>query len=285
MCRGSFSLSLHNSLRQTERALRSSSRIACMSPDSTIAAPPKRRWYQYSLRTLFVFVTVCCVVCALGIKLNEARKQRDIVAAIERMWGEVDYDCDDPRPRIIPGGMGGTVLGIDPGSVIPHVAPTRSPPAVPDWLFQMMGKDFWGDVVVVRLRGGYGDVDGVFVHSFELLANLPHLRGVVIRGAFTSAELAHLAQLSNLEELALNCPDFYPTDLMLDRIKRMKRLQYLVIWSSSLTDANLGVFTDMQQLKELQLFSGSLTPAGVERLRTALPKCKIVAPFQDHAIR
>ena len=43
------------------------------------AAPPfKLRWYQYSLRSLFVFMTLCAVACSwFAVKKRQADEQRD----------------------------------------------------------------------------------------------------------------------------------------------------------------------------------------------------------------
>ena len=43
---------------------------------------PKRRWYQYSLRTLIVLLVFGAVV--LGWRVNRARKNRERVATVEK---------------------------------------------------------------------------------------------------------------------------------------------------------------------------------------------------------
>jgi hypothetical protein len=44
---------------------------------------PKRRWYQFSLRTLVVFVTICAIPCSwLAVKMKQARVEN---AAIEKL--------------------------------------------------------------------------------------------------------------------------------------------------------------------------------------------------------
>src|SRR5258708_658317 len=48
---------------------------------------PKRRWAQFSLASMFVVVTVLCVW--LSVVANRAHRQRDAVAAIEAVGGEV----------------------------------------------------------------------------------------------------------------------------------------------------------------------------------------------------
>jgi hypothetical protein len=51
---------------------------------------PKRRWAQFSLASMFVVVTVLCVW--LGAVVNRANRQREAVAAIEALGGEVRYE-------------------------------------------------------------------------------------------------------------------------------------------------------------------------------------------------
>ncbi len=51
---------------------------------------PKLRWYQYTLRTLLGFVTLCAVPCSwVAVKIREAKRQRDAVTAIKKLGGDV----------------------------------------------------------------------------------------------------------------------------------------------------------------------------------------------------
>jgi hypothetical protein len=43
-------------------------------------APPRRRWFRISLRTLLLLVTVLCIW--LGVKVNLARRQKEAIAAL-----------------------------------------------------------------------------------------------------------------------------------------------------------------------------------------------------------
>ena len=61
-----------------------------MTTNHTTPSKPRRRWFQFSLRTLMVLVTVLCVW--LGLVSERARKQREAVAAIEALGGWVWYD-------------------------------------------------------------------------------------------------------------------------------------------------------------------------------------------------
>jgi hypothetical protein len=74
-----------------------------------IAQPPKptRRWYQFSLMTLLVVMTLLCVGFAwIGVRLHRARENRarvapveGAVAAIEKLGGEVTSTYKDIRPQ------------------------------------------------------------------------------------------------------------------------------------------------------------------------------------------
>lgn len=48
----------------------------------------KRRWYQFSLRTLLIFVTLFAISCSwFAVKLQQARRQREAVEKI-RKWSD-----------------------------------------------------------------------------------------------------------------------------------------------------------------------------------------------------
>jgi hypothetical protein len=53
----------------------------------------KNRWYQFSIRTLLLFVTFAAILCCLlRIQILQAIKQRESVAAIEELGMGVLYD-------------------------------------------------------------------------------------------------------------------------------------------------------------------------------------------------
>jgi hypothetical protein len=51
--------------------------------------PTKRRWFRFSLRTMFVLVTVFCVW--LGYELNQIHSRKSLIAKIRAAGGKVSY--------------------------------------------------------------------------------------------------------------------------------------------------------------------------------------------------
>jgi hypothetical protein len=57
-------------------------------------AKPRRRWLRFSLRTLFVLVTV--VGCWLGYQLNWIRQRHELIAQLERDSDSHSWVDDEP---------------------------------------------------------------------------------------------------------------------------------------------------------------------------------------------
>ena len=63
-----------------------------MQPDPPKAEPPKRkrRWFQFSLRSLLVTTFIVAVACGwLGKKIEQKRREREAVEAIVKLGGQV----------------------------------------------------------------------------------------------------------------------------------------------------------------------------------------------------
>ena len=154
---------------------------------------PKRRWYQYSLRTLLVFVTLFALACSwLAVKLQQAKRQREAVEAIRMLGGRVAYDYElDAYGDIIPG----------------------EPPG-PAWLRQILGDDLFCTVVFAKPTNDasmliLNDLSGirrlelrrsqVTDAGLECLKSLPKLQMLDLRGGkVTDAGLEHLMGLVQL---------------------------------------------------------------------------------------
>ena len=100
-----------------------------MEPEKMTEARPRRRWYQFTLRTLLIVMTLASVGLSwFAVKLQQARRQRAAVEAIEKAGGWVEYDYElRTRP------------------------PSDADPPGPAWLRNLLGIDFFATVVEIRL--------------------------------------------------------------------------------------------------------------------------------------
>ena len=59
-----------------------------MTADEPAKPKSKRRWHQYSLRTLLILVTLFAVACSwFAVKMQQARRQREAVEYIRNKFG------------------------------------------------------------------------------------------------------------------------------------------------------------------------------------------------------
>ena len=51
----------------------------------------RRRWFQFSLRTLLILVTLITVLGWVGLELDQRRREKETIAWVETMGGEVYF--------------------------------------------------------------------------------------------------------------------------------------------------------------------------------------------------
>lgn len=140
-------------------------------------APPqpkrKRRWLSYSLRSLFVVVTILCV--ALGYWTHRANRQKAVVKWVEENGGGVYYDFHVDEQ----------------GYLIDNLKPPG-----PKWVQKYLGKDYLATVIVVDLRGCE------FI-DITPLAQLDQLKNLSL-GNTQQSDMTPLTQITRLEYLDLS---------------------------------------------------------------------------------
>jgi hypothetical protein len=127
---------------------------------------PRRRYLTFSLRTLFILLTLFAVWTATIV--NRAREQREAVKAIEALGGAVVYDWQGPP---------GSRLG-------------KTGPPAPAWLRQLVGDDYFQQATSVNFARLFADTPGGYIEP------LPHLRDEDIKALIPS-----LRQLRRLESI------------------------------------------------------------------------------------
>jgi hypothetical protein len=150
--------------------------VEIASPPIAEKNPPKRRWCQYSLRTLMVLVTLCAFACSwLAVKMQQARKQREAVETIQKLGGVVQYLHET-----------GTTT-------------TRGRPPGPAWLRKILGDDFFAYVVQVYLADTQITDD-----CLEHLRGMSQLTVLFLDNTnITDAGLKHLDHLTQLRYMSL----------------------------------------------------------------------------------
>jgi hypothetical protein len=217
-----------------------------MRGDGNAKIPRRRRFLQFSLGTLLLAITVFGVW--FGVLVNRMRRQREAVAAIERLGGAVMYDYDfDANHQQIKNGQ----------------------PAAPAWLRKALGDDFFRRPVWIYLAGL-----NLKAGDLAPLENLSHLDWLYLGSCeLPDAELAHCASLSKLRSLDIGGTSI--SDAGLAHLARLQGLESLDIQSTAVTDAGIETLKRLPRLTEIFVNGSKISKQGKDELRKALPNCKI----------
>jgi Leucine Rich repeat len=234
-------------------------------PDRT---QPKswRRRLRLSVRGLMVLVLI--LGGGLGWFIYRARVQQEAVAAIQRVGGGIAYSWQ--------------------WSSGAPVFPPPKPPW-PIWVRRILGPDFLDTVAYVRLQGNQCDdealraacrlpwleelivVDTSVTDSgAENLRQLKNLRSLDLRlNRITARALRHIGGMTEMRELklAMKRSPVPLRDEDVAFLKRLTRLESLMLPSADLTDAWLVYIEDLKNLKRLQLYDMAITADGLHHLR------------------
>jgi hypothetical protein len=150
-----------------------------MEAEPTKAKPPKRRrrWFQFSLRTLMLMMLLVGVGMTWLVALkHQAERQRIAVETILKDGGFVTYDYQE---HTLPSG-------------VTTYSDNATPPG-PLWLRKPLGDDFFVNVIGARI---------VTQAGLDQLARLPRLQRLEISTAvITDSSLDQLNELPRLYEL------------------------------------------------------------------------------------
>ncbi|HUY92471.1 MAG TPA: leucine-rich repeat domain-containing protein [Pirellulales bacterium] len=200
---------------------------------------PIRRCLQFSLATMFVFVTLLCA--ALAIWVVPAERQRRAVAAIEALGGFVDY--------------------------VDNQATSESFPVA--FLRERLPRAYLDEVEYVRLDNS--QVTDAGLAHLEGLTGLQSLS--LDNTQITDAGLARLQELTGLQTLWLDNTPI--TDAGLAHLEGLTGLQSLWLDNTQITDAGLAQLKRLTGLQWLYLNNTQVTDAGLAQLGEALPNCNI----------
>jgi hypothetical protein len=199
---------------------------------------PTFRWYQFSLRTLLLFVTLLAIPCSwLALRAQEAKREREAATAIEKLGGIVEW----------------------------------SEPSGPGWLRTVLGDSLFVHVEALLLFGT--QATDAELENLRALSQLRELSLDCIDEA--DAVLEKLRGLRQLRKLSLTNSGV--TDAGLEHLTTLYQLRELYLhYDFNITDKGLEHLKGLRQLRVLSLGCGSqVTDSGVKGLEGALPHCRI----------
>ena len=175
---------------------------AVMEVEPTKAEPPKRkrRWFRFSLRTLLILTAIGGVACGLlGKKIEQKRKERELVSAIRTLGGSVNFDyqrTENSRPAWIDREAFGAA-----------------------WLRAILGDNFFSDIEFVGFAPRPQSKDEAVDNVFEGLQRLPHLQFLYLAGnKINDDRLMTLGVLTQLQGLELHKTQV--SDAAIERLTR-----------------------------------------------------------------
>jgi hypothetical protein len=201
---------------------------------------PRRRWLRFSLRSLLILITVLSIW--LGVKVNQARRQKEAVAALRELGALVRYEHQKLDSK-------------------PNAYDTEKDLSVPGWLRDLAGDDFFQTVVHVHFLRPVTDED--LIH----LAALPRIERLVLtdnQKDVTDAGLAHLPRPDRLVHFVA-----YGTSLGDDFIRRLAdsdRLEMFGLFGGRVTDDGLRSLGALPRLTALAIENTHVGDAGLDAL-------------------
>jgi hypothetical protein len=164
----------------------------------------KYRFFQYSLRTLMIFVTIFAVACSwFAVKMGQATRQKEAVKAFKKLGGDIAYDYQfDSWGQIISQNM----------------EPMEAP-----CLRKILGVDFFHTVVYAK------SIDDAPLRILKDLSGIRQLKltDEEVNSQVTDAGLESLECLSQLQILDLGYSKV--TDAGLEHLKGLTQLHRLVL--------------------------------------------------------
>jgi hypothetical protein len=206
-----------------------------------MTSSPKRPWYQFSLRSLLLLITILCLGPGgyIAYERDKAAKDTAAAEAIEKMGGVVEPNRSS-RSALLR-----RILGDDRYSNI-----------------QTIGLENFRDDIHVS------DVDLIHLRRFRNVKNL-YLYNVDV----TDAGSPELAALTELDSLILSRVKI--TDTSLVHLSGMSKLNSLNLDHTQIKGPGLKHLAGLKNLSFLTLRGTEIEPEEIERLQKVLPKLEI----------
>jgi Leucine-rich repeat (LRR) protein len=201
-----------------------------------------RRWYQFSLRTLLLIMTLASGGFGWFAFMQRPWQRQASTDALVKLHARILRD---------------------------HQGSSSSPESgAGNWIDQLVGSDPNASITAVFVTDPTLTDDDL--ECLRGLAHLPRLRTFGISSPnITDAGLTHLRSLNRIKKLGLGCPLI--TDVGLEHLQALPQLEELELGLPGLSDAGLVHLQSLPRLRELALNKTAITSAGLAQL-AALPQ-------------
>ena len=240
--------------------------------DSGPPAEPPRAWWQFSLRTFFVLITL--VALALGWFFTGPEKQRRLVAELRERGGDVLFageKPDDENQAWLPLAYTHRVqlvglFGAQDADASLAIACQLSSFTELDIQFSnLTGEGLLRLAVHPELRVLHLGGNEISDAGLRVVESLPNLRTLSLgRTKVTDASMPLIVGLAELESLDLS--ETRISEDGLASLGKLKELRRLDLRGLSLTDRGVARLVDCQGLTELSLQVTRVSEEGIARL-------------------
>ena len=225
---------------------------------------PRRRWFQLSLRTLFLLMLLISVALGwLAMVIRRGRQQRHAVAAIQNLGGHVFYY--EPSTAFQKSKWLNDWLGTD------ALLSPKGVNAANTTVNDASAANLKG---MTKLRNIW--LPSTHIHDAGLvnLAGMTELKQLQLSNtAVSSAGLVHLIRLTQLEVLHLDSTQV--DDAGLVHLKGLAKLRHLDLSNTQVSNAGLVHLQGLTNLRELHVKGTQVTAAGISELKQALPTLQV----------
>jgi hypothetical protein len=197
-------------------------------------------WKRFSLRTLFVLMTICCVLFGTwAAYVNPYRLQMQSLAAVSRLQGNS----------------------------------AKSPAEGPGWhrwlVTTLLGGEAFVRVTEVDLAHKSVDDD-----ALRSLGGLIYLEKLSLDYTpITDAGLATLRSMQSLQHVSLRYTGI--SDRSAEHLATLPKLRTAYLTGTKITDVGADYLAKNQGMAELYVRWTQITDEGADRLAAALPECKV----------
>lgn len=211
---------------------------------------PRRRWFQFRLRTLLAAVVVCSAALALwNIYVEPYRRQQRTIARILKIKGSLATEAVGPAwlGKLTGGGFFADIINVDLSGI----------PVDAGLAAELVGLRGLRELNLIGSR--------ITDQAMPAIGRLDRLTSLSLgENSISDAGLAHLAGLTQLSTLGLNQTQI--TDRGLQHLAAMTRLRVLELDGTAVSDAGIRHLLPLRSLRALSLRGTQVTDAGVHDL-------------------